>query len=176
MTRSTRTIVVAAVASVVLACAGCVSEGPPRRPKPRDIPQQPSGLNVDRLVVAASNFPQDTNGNGFYDTIIVTVYLYSDRYMLPIVAEGEMEFRLVGREGAEIASWRLDAGTFAQRVRRFNPGPGYQLRLSLLDSGTDQLPVSEGELWWRFVETGRTPISGRGSTVLLGPTTVRPRG
>lgn len=162
------------IAAGVIAAAvvgGCVADGPQPPPAPRPVPAQPSGVRVDRLLTAASQVPEDTDRNGYYDQINVTVYLFDNAYPdAPIQVPGTFAFRLTDAKGKKIAEWAMDEAKTQEARRRFMVGPGYLFTLNLLDVGTDKLPAGEGQLNASFTPTGGTPIQPRGgTTILIGP-------
>lgn len=150
---------------------GCVADGPRSAPPPHQAPAQPSGLQADKLVATATQIPDDSDRNGYYDTTLVTVYLYGSGFDLPIHVPGAFTFRLTDARGKQVALWVFDeARTDAARCRTM-VGPGYQFRLDLLDVGTDKFPASEGQLHTSFAPREGATVQPRGgTTVLIGPT------
>ncbi len=154
------------------ALSGCVTEGRPPRPKPRDVPQQPAGITPDRVLPSSSPVLADTDRNGYVDTLTVTVYLFARGYDLPVSAPGSFEFEMSGQDGEVIETWILDERAVRAGEKRFMPGPGYQFDLKLLDSsGGDKMPAQRAEVRTRFVPAGdAAPIESRSPlTVNLGP-------
>jgi len=155
---------------LLLASAGCVADGPPRTAPPRPPTAQPAGLTPDTLVLSVSQFPEDTDRNGYFDTAPVTVYLFDEPYQAPIAAAGAFTFTFVTHAGAPVATWTFDAQKTAEARRQFMPGPGYVFRLSLLEQGTDQLPPTQVLLRASFRPAGDGPVAQTraATTVHLG--------
>ncbi|MBX3358764.1 MAG: hypothetical protein KF745_10070 [Phycisphaeraceae bacterium] len=149
--------------------SGCVADGPePPRP-PRDLPPQPSGLIVDRIVMTVPTIPEDSDRNGYYDLTPVTVYLFDRRYIPPIAVTGQFEFRMLDQKDRVLATWRFDEQKTAGAQRRFMVGPGYAFELNLLDVGSDHLPVDEAVLQVTFTQDGQKPVAPRaGTSVVVG--------
>jgi hypothetical protein len=171
--RSNRVLAGCAVLALGLAGGGCVTEGPPPKPLPREIPTQPEGIHPDRVLSSAGAVLTDTDRNGYVDGLGVTVYLFAKGYDLPITATGSFEFKLVEAGGAEskvICTWVLDPSATKAAIQKFIPGPGYHFDLSLLDRpGGDKLATQRAELWTRFLPVGAAPIETRSPlTVNLG--------
>ena len=133
----------AAAAGVLATVAGCVSDEPARRA----VAPQPAGVRPATLFLSA-DLPDDTDGNGYVDTVDVTIYVFGEGYeAAPIFVPGTFEFSLNHRGGPEMAGWTLTPDQAAGTLRRFAPGPGYRIRLSLLDLGlSDVMPAQEVDL------------------------------
>src|SRR5262245_44655715 len=123
---SLRLIVIAGSALLV----GCVSDEPQKKLGP-----QPANVQPSRLGVWAT-LPEDTDANGYLDTVDVTVYVSSDSYAAPIAVPGSFEFKLIGKSGKELAKWDIPEAKAAQAMRRMAVGPAYLFRLSVLDVGS----------------------------------------
>jgi len=161
----------------LLACTGCqtervsTSDGRPMPPKPRDPPRVPSGAQANAVALLPAAKPQDTNGNGFPDLLLVDAYLFSEPHPSPLHEQGSFVFALyhegqVDRENAEpIAEWRVE-GPALERCRAVTLwGRGYSIPLSLLDGspGGEKFPVIATTLTCRFEPVdGREPIEPRG--------------
>lgn len=166
------------IASAVgLLLAGCVADGPqpPPRTQPRSI-DIPSGLKVTTVVLAADQYPIDTDNNGFVDTFGVNVFLFPrrDEFPLPIHADGTFIFELLDRQENVIVRWNFDPELVAQARTSPLPGPSHQFRLSLLDHGSDQYPRTRTQLRSTFIPVDGEPILANGRpSVNIGPTTGR---
>src|SRR5690606_21989879 len=93
-----RTLLSLVMIAGICLLAGCVADGPqpPERQQPRSI-ETPEGLKVHTVVLAAEQYPADTDNNGFVDTFGVDVFLFprSDRFPLPIHVPGSFVFELL---------------------------------------------------------------------------------
>lgn len=166
------TVVGAFAALGIGALTGCVTEGPPPKPKPPPAPTQPSGLKVERILPMAGQVMGDSDRNGYVDALTVTVYVFARGYDPAIEADGSFEFELRGPDGGTIHTWLLDPNAVKAAMKRYPPGPAYQIDLTLLDRpGGDELERQRGELWTRFLPSdGGVPIESRSPlTVTLGP-------
>jgi hypothetical protein len=121
------------------------------------MPTQPQGVVPSRAGVWAAA-PIDTNGNGYLDTIDVTVYISSDSYPAPIAVPGSFEFRLIGKNGAELARWPIDETSAAAAVRNAPAGPAYIFRLNILDVGTDNVEAQAVDLSAEFRPKQGQPV------------------
>src|SRR5262245_30533374 len=96
----------AGMVAVSCTLAGCVTEGPPLPPAPRPPPPQAADAKPDHIVSSAPQVPEDTDRNGFYDQISVTIYLFDDRYRTPIDVPGSFTFTLTDEKGKALATWK----------------------------------------------------------------------
>src|SRR5262249_43506691 len=80
----------AVLSGVSVLAAGCVAEGPAQKQAPRPVQTQPEGLTVERIVPTMDRVVDDTDRNGYYDTLRIAVFLFSGspRYKQSIHAEG----------------------------------------------------------------------------------------
>ncbi len=151
----------ASVMALLLALqGGCVTEGPPPREAPRDLPQQPAHLKPDRLVFSVANFATDSDNNGYADTFDASVYLFSEGYQFALATPGSLSFTLTDRSGRLLARWTFDQERSAKMLTQLPPGWGYAVQLSLLDVGGDNLQRQTAELSCEFV-----PAAGGGAAV-----------
>lgn len=138
--------IVSSAASLLL--GGCVTEGGRQRP---ELPKPPSDLRVTQVMVAVG-MPEDTDRNQYLDTYPVTVYLFDDRFPLPVHAEADFSFEMIFRNAAgEVIDRRRPRWTFPaeeanNRVARREPGLCFEFRLSLLDHGGDRIDDATGQL------------------------------
>jgi len=166
------------VLAVFLALTGstlpaCVSDGPqpPPRPQPRTI-DIPEGLTVHTVVLAADQYPVDSDNNGFVDTFNVNVFLFprSDRFPLPIHVDGRMLFELLDQEENVVVFWEFPRDEVRQARTRPLPGPSHQFQLSLLRVGTDRYRATRTQLRATFIPTEGEPVVANGRpTVNIGP-------
>lgn len=151
---------------------GCVSEGPPPRPAPRDVPQQPAGLVVERVVPAIDKLADDTDRNGFYDTFRVAIFLFSGAYGQSIEAPGTLECTLVDPlTNTTLAAWRFGPDQLRQAFGMSGVMPGYNLLLNMNQStvgGTDKVKVNEALFTCTFTQEGHTnPVPALSKLVVM---------
>lgn len=152
--------------------SGCVTElepgQEPLRPRPRAVPEQPTGLDTTRVQAFPSAYLRDTNGNTQGDTIEVLVYLWSEPYPFPIHDRGTLTFDLfrsglAGNDEALLARWSFPPESMITRQDRTHVGPCYYFRLSLFeaerfDSGRgDNLGVSSADLLVAYFDALESP-------------------
>ena len=159
------------------ALPGCVADGPqpPERPDPRRI-SIPQGLTVERIVLAAQQFPTDVDNNGFVDTFPVSVFLFPrpDQFELPIYADGSMRIELIDRDERVLYLWLFDRQEVARARITPMTGPGHKFQLSLLDSGTDRTRPMRAQRRVTFIPIEGDPVEAKGRpTVNIGPTDSR---
>lgn len=134
----------------------------PMPPKPRPLPRVPADARADALVVNISAAPLDTNGNGYADLILTSAHLFDRRYPAAMREDGAFVFLLYGggdaaRPGSQpLHEWRIEDEALRQSYVRSAFGVGYRFRLSLLDGGTDALPITTADIVCRF-----EPADGR---------------
>jgi hypothetical protein len=138
------------------------------RPLPqerRPLEPPPPDARANALVLNVSAAPLDTNGNGYPDLVHATAHLFDTRYPPAFWEEGAFVFRLyaagqVDEPGSvPLREWRFE-GTELDDLRALSVFGGcYHFRLSLLDEGTDKLPISMGD-----IVAGFEPADGRPPT------------
>jgi len=135
--------VILSVAVCFSVLTGCVTELEPGQeplpPRPRPVPDQPTGLDATRVQAFPSAYLRDTNGNTQGDTIEALVYLWSEPYPFPIHDRGTLTFELfrsgqAGNENARLARWTFPPEALKTREDRTHVGPCYYFRLSLFDA------------------------------------------
>jgi hypothetical protein len=131
---------------------GCVSDEPQKKLGP-----QPANVQPSRLGVWAT-LPEDTDSNGYLDTVDVTVYVSSDAYAAPIAVPGSFEFKLIGKSGKDLAKWDIPEAKAAQAMRRMGVGPGYIFRLSVLEAGNDRVEAQAVNLAAEFRPKTGEPV------------------
>ncbi len=123
-----------------LALSGCVAEGPRRKPI-----RPPADLRTDLVTVAT--YPLiDNDNNGYPDTIPIVVYLWDNRYPLPMWGEGGLRFELRDAEQRLIAEWDVPQELLASSRRRDQVGASHVLTLDIRDATTDVLPLTNARL------------------------------
>ena len=150
------------------ALPGCVSEGPPPRAEPQDLPQQPVNLQPSRMAFYVSNQVLDSDNNGYADQINAAVYIFADNYPIAIAVPGSLRFTLSDRAGKVLAQWSFDKEQTAMLAQRLPPGPGYVLRLSLADVGSDKLESQTAEISGDFTPESGAPLRAKGTELRVG--------
>ncbi len=160
----------AAVAMFILGCRTThVEYGSvrPLPPDPKPAKPLPSGATANAMALAVEGKPADTDGNGYPDTIVVSMYLFSLPHAAPMFEDGTFVFTLQADGGADaddaqsLGQWRLDADQ-VERGRTIY-GPTHLARLSLLEIGSDRYPLMSANLHCRFEPAnGGDAISPRG--------------
>ena len=152
--------------AVALPLAGCVTTGGEERPQPKTklgTQRQPEGVTPGALFVA-TEYPIDSDANGYVDTINVRVYLFdgSGKTTLSIYLPGDFEFTLQDARGHQVAVWRIPSAKAADALQLMDAGPSFSFRLSLLDFGTDKLDTPSVVLTSVFFPVGGAPIRSTG--------------
>lgn len=150
---------------VLSACAGTTTGSKP-------LPQQPTDVVPSRMTISAA-LPQDTDLNGYPDIIDLTIFVFDDRYPIPLDVPGTFTFKLSGaKEGKLLREWEIPPDKAMAARRRMPAGPGYVFSLSLLENGGDRVEAQHADLTAEF-----TPVKGSlvkmrgGSTLRLGKLT-----
>lgn len=163
---SARVVVLALFAAVASATlGGCVTEHKPRGPqRPQPEAVQPTS------IFPSVRFFEDTDGNGYYDTTQVTVYLFAEVYPEASVrVPGTFVFRLRGQGGKELRAWNFDQAACDKALRPAPPGPGFVFRLSLLDApASDAIDVEGAELTCEFTPAQGEPVRSVATPVRVG--------
>jgi hypothetical protein len=138
-------------------------------PEPRPGPRTPADARADALVIQVAAKPRDTNGNKYPDLIEVMANLFATPHPMPLHEDGAFVFQMYPSgtvdqpDAAVLREWRIE-GAALERARAMNPlfGPSYQFNLSLLDGGTDRLPLMAADLVvWFEPADGRDSILRR---------------
>lgn len=149
---------------------GCVSDAPTKH----TIQAAPSGTTPTALQMWVRTPVPDTDGNGFPDTLPVTVYLFAERYPLSLEVPGTFRFELYSAEGKLARVWTFDDDQARATVRRAGPGPAYVFALSLLDGGSDRVRRQTVDLSAVFTPdpglrtSPATPVKARTTTIQIG--------
>ncbi|MBC7834379.1 MAG: hypothetical protein H7Y88_04670 [Phycisphaerales bacterium] len=152
----------------LLVPVACVSDDRPFPEPPRAVPTQPPGITPTTLLISASQFPADSDRNGFADTIEITAYLFAEQHRAPLAVPGTFRFALLDPASAPLAEWEFDQAQSTAQARVFMPGPGYSFRLNMLDVATDRLPATQARLMAFFTPTGSaTAIEPRSATTIV---------
>ncbi|MCC7388224.1 MAG: hypothetical protein IT431_05605 [Phycisphaerales bacterium] len=151
-----------AICLIPLLCA-CVSDKPAARPV-----QAPGDLRPEHMVIAAYPLLDDDN-NGYPDTIPVVVYLWDDRYPLPMWADGAITFRLLDDQEQVIAEWEVPADVVLASRRRDQVGAAHQMTLDIRDATSDVRPQTNARLTGEFVGSdGQKAKCGRPLGIQIG--------
>lgn len=165
--------------AILILFSGCSSEvktsdGRPMPPAPRASPTTPKDSKTNAMAMLVGFKPTDTNGNSYPDLITVQTFLYAKPHPTSMYEDGVFIFELYksggsSRNEAPLAAWRFEpaesesARVYSQLFER-----GYTFKLSLLDVGSDILPVSTGNLVGRF-----EPSDGRPAIPCVGVRTIQ---
>jgi hypothetical protein len=132
------------------------SDGWRMPPEPRAAPTPPATLRADRMLFTVGSKPDDTNNNGFPDAIQVSVALFSSQHPTALLQEGAFAITMYrqGEYGTSSArpmfEWKLSPAQLQGAQSRSYVGPCYWFHVSLLDMGTDRLPLERADLVCRF--------------------------
>ena len=160
--------IVFAAACAVSMLAGCASDTKGSKP----VPTQPNDVVASRMSISAA-LPQDTDLNGYPDTIDMTSFVFDDRYPIPIDVPGAFTFKLSGgKDGRLIRQWDLPPEKVAAGRRRMPAGPGYVFSLSMVENGGDKIEAQHVDLTADFAPINGPMVKMRGgSTLRLGKLT-----
>ena len=153
---------------------GCVTEsssGTPARARSRVArPPRPSGVEPQQMVLTAG-VASDADGNGYPDTIPVTIFLFGDlrRYELPLSAAGSFDFEIRTQDGRTVARWVFPEDETDASLRDSPTGVCYRFALRLAP-GRDRIPVTAVGLRAIFTNsgTGQKVASSGAASVRLG--------
>lgn len=161
--------------------AGCrtervtTSDGWRMPPEPRAAPQPPGNLRADRMVFTVGSKPDDTNNNGFPDSIQVSVALFSSQHPTALRQDGTFAFTMYrqgeyGTSAKPMFEWKLSKERVQSAQAHTYVGPCFLFQLSLLDLGTDRLPLERADLVCRFepADGGPPVISDGVRTIQIG--------
>ena len=140
-------------AAALWSLPGCVSDEPQRKP----MAAPPANVKATKLGVWAT-LPEDSDSNGYLDTVDLTVYVSSDTYAAPIAIPGSFEFHLVGKGGKDLAKWEIPEKTAVAALRRMPAGPAYVFRLNILDVGKDEFEAQAVDLSAEFIPNSGPPV------------------
>ncbi len=144
---------------LAVSMAACVSDQPERKP-PKPGPQ-PLDAVPSTLVVNVKNFV-DSDDNGYLDSGVATVYIFSEGYALPLDEAGTFTFRLSDPGGGTLAEWVISPDQAAPCRIKTQVGPGYGFTLDLRRAGAEKVDHREAGLVGEFTDArGQTIQSGR---------------
>lgn len=161
-----RRFLAAPILAAALVLASCAGDAPQRS---RPVPPPPTGA-VPTDVLPFVSFGEDTNSNGYRDTFVLTLLLFSRTYAdASIYCDGSLDLTLVGKSGKTIHTWKLPADVVAGLAKKMPAGPSYFIKLSLLDGGgSDKLDEPAADLRIVFTPVNAPPISATATGVGLG--------
>ncbi len=152
------------VAVLILGCKTTkveYSSARPMPPDPKPARAVPSSAKANTLALMIEGKPTDTDGNGYPDTIVANMYLFSVPHTSPMFEDGTFVFSLryaddkrSTKDLPDIAQWKLPVSEL-ERGRNLY-GPVHVARLSLLETGGDIMPSMSAILLCRF-----EPADGR---------------
>jgi hypothetical protein len=155
----------------------------PMPPQPHAGPRTPADARADALVIQVAAKPRDTNGNKFPDLIEVMANLFATPHPMPVHEEGEFVFQIYpgglidDPSASPLREWRI-AGDDLEAAKIINPlfGPTYQFNLSLLDTGTDRLPLMAADLvaWFQPADGRKAILRREVHTMQIGAGEARP--
>jgi len=167
---------VAALSLTVALGAGCqttITDSSGRRvsrPEPTRVGPAPAGTRARQMMLVAG-VPNDSDGNGFPDTVPVVVYLFApvDEYPLPLIEPGEFRFELTDRSGERVGLWSFSEALTANSAQELPPGSGYVFGLRMAP-GVDRRRNEPAALTAVFTASsdGRTVTSSGSATVRIG--------
>lgn len=169
MLQSVRWTKVSSAFAMVAVCVvgGCVQTQTDGKPKPRPLPPAPKNAVVAQVQVFPGQWA-DTDSNGYGDSLIVTAYLWSDSYQLPVTAAGTFEFVLEAAGGKQLGAWTIEPAAAAAATRQAAAGPAYVFELSLLERGGDVVQVRTADLRGTFTPEEGRPLRARSVTMRVG--------
>lgn len=141
-----------------LVLASCVTERKPNQAPERG--PQPAAIVVGKVWIAATP-PQDTDVNGYYDTVDLTIYLFGLDYPASLLIPGEFSFSLTSKSSPgekPYATWDISKDAAAASTGSSAVGPFYSFRLSLLDRGGDKLADQTADIIAVFTPTNGAPV------------------
>ncbi len=149
--------------------AGCVADQGEKKtvgPQPKD--------SKPGVMWMAINPPKDTNGNGYVDSLVATVYLFADNgYVRSISVPGTYHFKMVGKGGKVLRDWKIEfPGPKAASIKT-GVGNGQLIALSLLDDSVgDIYSYQSVDLFGEFTaKDGAITVQSAPNAVLIGNTT-----
>lgn len=122
---------------------GCMTEYEPGQeplpPKPRSVPNQPSGVSVDTVQIFPQLYPRDTDADGWGDEIQVMLYLWASQssFAYPIHDDRDITFSLYvsgqvsNPDSSPITLWSFDASSMKERRVKTVVGNAYYFTLTL---------------------------------------------
>lgn len=157
-------LVLALALHAAMLLGGCVAADP-KRPA---VGKPPANPRPGSMFLAAQAF-RDTNNNGCLDSGLLTVYIFPPNYPRSVQIPGTFHLTLVGRGGVVIREWTLEAPGPDVAPVNAGVGPGYVIRLGLLDqNGDDQLPWQSVDILSRFTDRQGQSVEASPTSVQIG--------
>jgi len=150
------------------------SDGWPLPPAPHAAAPAPADTKADRMVFTVASKPDDTDNNGFPDSIKASVALFSSEHPMAIRQDGVFIFTLYqqGKSGTAdtkpIAVWNIKPDSPNVILARTIAGPSYLFQLNLQEAGGDRMRLDRADLICRF-----EPTDGSKAVVSQGVRTIQ---
>lgn len=116
------------------------------------------------LLLNANPFPTDADGNGFADTLTVSVFLFppENEFPIPIHADGVFGFTLRSEDDELLAEWSFEGEAVERAKVRPLTGPGYIFDLDINAVASDRIRVNNVALRaaWTGPEGKRVDVRG----------------
>lgn len=153
-----RLVPLAALASALL--TACVTDGPPTAQSPPPLPPPSSDVQPVAIDLSASRFAQDSDKNGYADSITLSVFLFNiEKYPASLAAHGRFVFELLDESGKRLCDWSMSDAQVEAARRDLLPGPGYAFRISMRDCGSDEIEKTDAQLNCMYIPAaGGTPL------------------
>lgn len=146
MRQMTRIVAASALVGVALCVGGCVVDEPSR-----PAIHKPEDLRPDLMVIGIQPLIDDDN-NGYPDTIPLIIYLWDERYPLPLWVDGSMHFEMVDEAGKLLAEWDVPEDVVKASRSRDQVGAVHHMVLDLRDAMSDEVPVTNVRLRGQFID------------------------
>lgn len=159
MRRTRLSLFVRGIAALAPALLGaCVTEGPPTARNPPPVPAPSADIQPVAIDVSASRFAQDSDKNGYADSITLSVFLFNiEKYPASLTAHGQFVFELSDESGKRICDWAMSEAQIQAAKRELLAGPGYVFRITMRDCGTDELPRTDAQLNCMYIPAAGGP-------------------
>ncbi len=120
------------------------------------------------LLLNATPFPIDADGNGYADTFTVSIFLFApaNQHPIPIHADGVFEFTLTGRDKEILAEWTYEGERVERAKVRPLTGPGYNFDLDINEVASDRINMQNGSLRCTWIGTDGLSVPVRGPTIV----------
>ena len=117
------------------------------------------------------------------DMIPATIHLFDRRYPPAIFEEGAFVFEMYApgdvavTDAEPIRVWRIEGDQLAMARTRSAFGGCYRFRLSMLDEGSDTLPIAMADVVCRFepLDGGATVHAGQSASIQIGRKVLVPK-
>ncbi len=145
---------------------GCTSSPEQRSARLGNTHQQHA---VYRVALFAAAF-EDTNSNGYLDSLPVTIMLFAGTAENPdpVQSRGKILFYIADPDGKVIRSWDINRDLQKAALRIYQGLPSYQFTLSLLETGGDRLNVSNVQFWVDYQPDSGLPVASKPMVLKAG--------